>query len=510
MALAVVAGVIAVGQQRRAVAQTRASAAAALEADANRVAALALNTEDAQLSLLLAVAAERLAPGVVTDRSLSSALAVRPELIATATTTTNAATPASSLGDLASGGSRVYALDGRHVLHVFTTGLRPLGTVDLGNGRIDRRPARLTAAANVVAAAAGPGQSPAIKLVDALSLQPAGLALERLPQNNVRVDSLDLSADGGTLSAALATPDGEVVMAWELPSGELLGPPIRGEEDTAVRVSDDGRTLFTSNPMNAYDVKTGRLAWHAPRAAGLDVHEGHVAVPAEDGSRVQILDASDGRTIRTLTGNQGTVVDLVFSPNGETLAATVSDGTVTVWDVASGRIEHRLQTGAGRGIAYSAYGDTVFTGGSRLGSLLAWDLQGRRSFLTRLAREGFQPLSEGSVRVSSDGSWVSMSRTVRGRPELRLGSLQPGGAVQVVAPGGDWRGVGAWNPDASRYVYADGNGFLNLVNPADGSRLQRRQVTTHPIIDIAYAGVDRSSHSTRATTSSWSMLTAWR
>ena len=303
--------------------ETRASAAAALEADANRVAALALNTEDAQLSLLLAVAAERLAPGVVTDRSLSSALAARAELIATATTTTSAATPASSLGDLASAGSRVYALDDRHVLHVFTTGLRPLGTVDLGNGRIDRGPARLTAAANLVAAAAGPGQTPAIKLVDALSLQPAGLALERLPQKNVRVDSLDLSADGRTLSAALATPDGEVVMAWELPSGELLGPPIRAEEDTAVRVSDDGRTLFTSNPMNAYDVKTGRLAWHAPRAAGLDVHEGHVAVPAEDGSRVQILDASDGRTIRTLTGNQGAVVDLAFSPNGATLAATV-------------------------------------------------------------------------------------------------------------------------------------------------------------------------------------------
>ena len=314
MALAVVAGVIAVGQQRRAVAQTRESAAAALEADASRVAALALNTADAQLSLLLAVAAERLAPGVVTDRSLSSALAVRAELIATATATTSAAIPASSLGDLDSAGSRVYALDSRHVLHVFTTGLRPLRMVDLGNGRIDRGPARLTAAANVVAAAAGPGQSPAIEVVDTLSLQPAGIALERIPQENVRVDSLDLSADGSTLSAALATPDGEVVMAWELPSGELLGPPIRAEEDTAVRVSDDGRTLFTSNPMSAYDVRTGRLAWHAPRAAGLDVHEDHVAVPAEDGSRVQILDALTGRTIRTLTGNQGAVVDLIFRP----------------------------------------------------------------------------------------------------------------------------------------------------------------------------------------------------
>ena len=117
------------------------------------------------------------------------------------------------------------------------------------------------------------------------------------------------------------------------------------------------------------------------------------------------------------------MLDLVFSPNGATLAGNVSDGTVTVWDVASGRIEHRLQTGARRGIAYSAYSDTLFTGGSRLGSLLAWDLQGRRSFLTRLPLEGFQPLPEGSVRVSGNGSWVSMSRTVGGSAQLSLGTV---------------------------------------------------------------------------------------
>ena len=132
-ALAVVAGVLAVGQQRRAVAETRASAAAELEADANRVAALALNTDDAQLSLLLAVAAERLAPGVVT----APKPVVRPGGKGRADrhrdhTTERGDDRPSGLGDLASGGSRVYGLDDRHVLHVFTTGLRPLGTVDLG------------------------------------------------------------------------------------------------------------------------------------------------------------------------------------------------------------------------------------------------------------------------------------------------------------------------------------------------------------------------------------------
>ena len=445
-ALAVLAGVLAVGQQRRAVAEARASAAAELEADANRVAALALNTDDAQLSLLLAVAAERLAPGVVTDRSLSAALAARAELIATAAPSAGTPTPASGFGELASSGARVYGLDDRHVLHVFTTGLRPLGTVDLGNGRIDRAPARLAAAANLVAAASGPGQSPAIVLLDSRSLDPAGITLERLPQRDARVDSLALSADARTLGAALETPDGEVVMTWRIPSGKLLGAPIRARDDTTVRLSDDGHSLFTSSPMNAYDVASGRLLWHAPQAGGLDVHEGVVAASAVDGSRVRILDASTGRTVRTLVGNQGAAVDLAFSPNGARLAAHVGDGTVTVWNAVTGRIEHSLRTGAQRGIAYSAFSDTLFTGGSRLGSLLAWDLQGRRSFLTRIAIDGFRPLAEGTVRVSQTGSWVSMSGTVRGSAELRLGRPRPDSEVQVIVPGPGWRGVGAWSP----------------------------------------------------------------
>jgi WD40 repeat protein len=300
-----------------------------------------------------------------------------------------------------------------------------------------------------------------------------------------------LSPDGQTLTAALETPAGESVMTWVLPSGRLLGPPISAGSDTVVRIADDGRRLFTSNPMKAYDVKSGRPVWHAPRAAGLDVHEDVVAVSAADGSRVHILDASNGRRVSTLIGDQGTANDLAFSPNGAALAANVGDGRATVWDVESGRIEHSLPTGAQGGIAFSDFSDTLFTGGSPLGSLLTWDLQGRRSYLTRVAMDGFPPLPEGSVRVSPNGSWIAMSSTVPGRPELRLGSIRPDSAVRVVVPGGDWRGVGAWNPDASRYVYADNGGFLNLINPADGSRLRRQQVTSRPIVDVTYADADQ-------------------
>lgn len=491
-ALAVIAGALAVGQQRRAAIETRASAAARLQADANRVAALALNTTDAQLSLLLAVAAERLAPGVVTGRSLSAALAARPELIATATATTvtDPMAPVSGLSDLASSGARLYGLDYRHVLHVFTSSLHPLRTVDLGNGRIDRGPARLTAAADVVAAAAAPGRSPTIELLDAVTLEPAQISLERLPGPGARVDSLDLSPDARTLAAAVASTDGSVVMTWRLPSGDLVGDPIPALKGTVVRISDDGHTVYTSNPVSAYDVRSGRRVWGAPRAAGLDLHEEMAAVSTVGGSRVHLLDAITGERLRTLVGSQGAATDLTFSPAGTLIAANVGDGGVTVWDVVSGRIVHSLQTGTRHGLAYSAFSDTLYTAGGELGSILAWDLLGRRSFLTRIPYDGFRTLSEGVARVSPSGSWASLSSTAPGRPELRLGQLRKDGAVRVVTPGSHWRGVGTWSPDASRYAYADGKGRLHVVDPADGSGLHQR-VAARPIVDVAFAGPDR-------------------
>jgi hypothetical protein len=57
----------------------------------------------------------------------------------------------------------------------------------------------------------------------------------------------------------------------------------------------------------------------------------------------------------------------------------------------------------------------------------------------------------------------------------------------VIVPAPGWRGVGAWSPDASRYAYADGGGFLAVVNPADGSTLRHQRVASRPIVDVTYA-----------------------
>ena len=52
---------------------------------------------------------------------------------------------------------------------------------------------------------------------------------------------------------------------------------------------------------------------------------------------IPCLDVADGRVVQSLTGHTTVVHDLAWSPNGRHLAACAEDGTVRVWDVASGR-----------------------------------------------------------------------------------------------------------------------------------------------------------------------------
>ena len=69
-------------------------------------------------------------------------------------------------------------------------------------------------------------------------------------------------------------------------------------------------------------------AWHPT----LDVlASGHA-----DGS-VRLWDAASGKALSTLSGHQASVLSVAFSPDGRSLASASDDKTVRLWDVASGR-----------------------------------------------------------------------------------------------------------------------------------------------------------------------------
>jgi WD40 repeat protein len=120
-----------------------------------------------------------------------------------------------------------------------------------------------------------------------------------------------------------------------------------------------------------------------------------IAGGSADGT-IQVWDVATGQEEHTLSGHAGVVNELSFSPNSQRLASASGDGTVRIWDLLTGKTERIMEghTGGANSVAFSpdgrqlvsGSGDVEPVGEAPAGEVRVWDVATGREALARKVR----------------------------------------------------------------------------------------------------------------------------
>jgi WD40 repeat protein len=167
------------------------------------------------------------------------------------------------------------------------------------------------------------------------------------------------------------------------------------------------------------------------------------------------------RELRTLLGHSGAVIHACFSAGGSRCLSTAGDGTIRVWDAATGRLRsilrgHKVQVNHA---AFSPDGRRIASG-SWDSTVRIWDAESGAQLRT---------LSCGNivrrVEFSADGRWVAAALHAG---NVRLWNFETGAVVELAhrepAP------HASFNPDGGRVVTSSDDGTARIWS-RDGALL---------------------------------------
>jgi WD40 repeat protein len=219
------------------------------------------------------------------------------------------------------------------------------------------------------------------------------------------VGALAFSPDGSLLAAGFGSPSNfrpdeydQVVKVWNLRSAqEVKTLPVRNTVPS-LAFSPDGTTLAAAcrdGTLRRWVVET----WHElpPLTASGPVHtvafspDGRTLVAGAGigpTAEVHLWDAAAGREKARLKGHSHALVALAISPDGKTLASGALDGTLRLWDVASGRELRTLRVSMVNA-AFSPDGNMLATGSPSAGNkpVLLWEAASPQAVAAELAED---------------------------------------------------------------------------------------------------------------------------
>jgi len=161
-------------------------------------------------------------------------------------------------------------------------------------------------------------------------------------------ESINFSPDGKYLVSGGSDSIGNVVKVWEIPSfSEVL--KINGHVNAIYSVcySSDGKYIVSGscdgyikiwNALNGAEVRSITGEIHSMISSVNFSPDGKYLVSGHynDEYAVKLWDFETGNLINTFNGHTGGVKSVNFSPDGKFIVSSGEDGSVKIWDIATG------------------------------------------------------------------------------------------------------------------------------------------------------------------------------
>jgi WD40 repeat protein len=248
----------------------------------------------------------------------------------------------------------------------------------------------------------------------------------------------------------------------------------------------DSRHVLTGDGdqcVRIWDVETGKMTLtseRGPARVGIAVSPDGKLIASHGGLEnrvVDLLDASTGQVVRTLTGHTLGVRDVAFSSDSRRLLSASSDRTVRIWDVAAGKellkLDHRHMVG---GVALSPDGKRLASTANLW--LTLWDVDTAE----KIKETEIPGSSFGGPAYSKDGRHLLTVQRLRGSEPSGFLVLWEAETLTIIRRfEGHTKGIrsAVFSPDGRMIVSGSGDKTLRVWDVQTGREIARHEADNH-------------------------------